>query len=287
MSGVVDGEYDARRSEISVRRRAADGTIAHELVHALQDQNFGLGVPVTDVDMQLARMALIEGDASWTELLLIARTSRRAVSYVPDRPSMMFPEADRYELDESEKLWTLVVSPYTAGALFCGNLRRFGGVSLLNEAYGAPPQTTEQVLHVEKYLAREQPIAVRVPEPVHDQEVVARGRVGELLLRTTLLSCNRATVAERAAAGWGGDAFVLTARPGFYTLTLATVWDSVEDAVEFEDAMRRTAACWDVREPIDGDYDGRTLVRRGGRTVVVIRGNGPYARGAVLAGPDQ
>ena len=40
-----------------------------------------------------------------------------------------------------------------------------------------------------------------------------------------------------AAEGWGGDRYALLGNEGARILHLATVWDTVPDAVEFADAM--------------------------------------------------
>lgn len=40
-----------------------------------------------------------------------------------------------------------------------------------------------------------------------------------------------------AAEGWGGDRFVLVEKEGGYLLRLVSVWDTVEDAIEFYDTL--------------------------------------------------
>jgi hypothetical protein len=173
---------------------------------------------------------------------------------------------------DQDRVSRLLFFPSRAGRWFCGVLVRSGGFSLLDAAYRSPPKTTEQVLHPEKYLTGENAVPVAAPEPEVGGTVVASGHLGEFVLRTMLLACNGFAEAKRAAEGWGGDAFTLATRRGNTQLRLVTTWDCEADALEFESALRRTAACWDGGERFQREYDGPTGVVRDGNDVVLVRG---------------
>src|SRR5439155_14041462 len=53
--------------------------------------------------------------------------------------------------------------PYSAGAAFVRGLLERGGQDRLDTAFRSYPISTEQVLHVERYLRVDQPVAVPAP----------------------------------------------------------------------------------------------------------------------------
>ena len=55
--------------------------------------------------------------------------------------------------------------PYRRGTAFVADLLRAGGWAQVDAALRTPPATTEQVIHLEKYLAGEPAIPVRIPAP--------------------------------------------------------------------------------------------------------------------------
>ena len=50
---------------------------------------------------------------------------------------------------------TSLAAPYIYGTLFVHALRRRGGWDAVNRAWDDPPTTSEQILHVDKWLAHE------------------------------------------------------------------------------------------------------------------------------------
>ncbi|PJF24604.1 MAG: hypothetical protein CUN53_16995, partial [Phototrophicales bacterium] len=76
----------------------------------------------------------------------------------------------------------------------------------------------------------------------------------EFYLREHLRSALDANVAARAAAGWGGDQFVLYNCGGAAAWMLRIVWDTPQDAAEFTAAyealaesrygVERVEGCW-------------------------------------------
>jgi hypothetical protein len=176
--------------------QALEMSVAHECVHALQDQHFDLGALETFIvgasDTMLARSCLAEGDAT---------------SASDDRDDANATDANAVSYVERE-----LVSPYIVGTAFVRALRRRGGWSLVNQAWSRGELTTEQVLHPEKWLGAEPALAVPIPTFATLGTTVVRAWTdvrGELGLRLILESAMPPTAAAAGATGWGGDSLVV------------------------------------------------------------------------------
>jgi hypothetical protein len=129
--------------------------------------------------------------------------------------------------------------PYDGGLGFVMALYDRGGWDAVNEAYQAPPRSTEQVLHPERYRQDDQPMEVVLPEiegtlgPPWQE--VDRDVMGELDLRLYLREQAGPLMAELAAEGWAGDSYALLRRgpDGPYLLVMQTAWDDEEEADQF------------------------------------------------------
>ena len=104
------------------------------------------------------------------------------------------------------------------------------------------PESTEQILHPEKWVQVEGPLPVRLDVSLGDGwRRAARGTWGEWQTRE-LLGGN----ADDAAAGWGGDRYELWQRGACATppcrendvLVMKWRWDTAKDAREFERTLR-------------------------------------------------
>ncbi|MBP7689738.1 MAG: hypothetical protein KA765_17605, partial [Thermoflexales bacterium] len=136
-----------------------------------------------------------------------------------------------------------------AGTAFVQALYQRGSWARINQVYDALPQSTEQILHPEKYLANEQPIelvAVALTETLGaDWQIIANDVLGEwhtdLLLSASANDQQRipAEAARSAARGWGGDTLqaYYNAKTNEAVLAVAWTWDSVADAREFNLAL--------------------------------------------------
>ena len=71
--------------------------------------------------------------------------------------------------------------------------------------------------------------------------------MGEFATRS-LLGGALSRVASDAASGWDGDLYVIAGRPGAYVFNWVSVWDTEEDATEFESAHKR----WFFVSPLSG-----------------------------------
>jgi hypothetical protein len=249
-SEQVAGFYDPDSAMLFVVR-GADPTLlrvvlAHELVHALQDQYTRLSTILKlhrQNDRQTAGQAVMEGQAVVASLAALAPGGQspdfaRAWNSVREgireqQASMpVFAGAPRL-IQES------LLFPYLGGAEFVQafDQRKTRPEELpFNERL---PVSTEQILHESRYTARELPARLRIAAAPGDT-VVYDDDFGEFETRTALASWGIADPeAVAAAAGWNGDRYDLLGTKAGTAVVWATAWDTPQDAQEFERALRR------------------------------------------------
>lgn len=147
----------------------ADGqrpVMAHELTHALQDQHFNLRRfekwPKGDSDAELAAHSLIEGDATLAMVLYIASNPLRALTFLKSIGTMADASEELNKAPRAVR--ESLLFPYQEGLNWTRELYRLGGWKEVSEAFTTLPQSTEQILHPAKYLAREAPVKVVLPD---------------------------------------------------------------------------------------------------------------------------
>src|SRR3712207_1264937 len=170
----VAGYYDPKSQEFYLADWIdLDGqrpVMAHELVHALQDQHFNLrrfeDWPKHDSDAELAAHALVEGDASYLMMQYVARDPARQLAFLK---SMMAGGAGASEQIEKAPrvLREQMLFPYLQGMMWVAQVYKEGGWGAVSAVYKNLPKSTEQVLHAEKYASNEGPqkVAVRDLSP--------------------------------------------------------------------------------------------------------------------------
>jgi len=256
-AGQVAGYYSPDRKELFVVSRsggvgpAEEVTYAHEFTHQLTDQRFDLSKLGVDAanqsDRALAQLALIEGDAvsvqtTWTVQNLTPEEMGQLLQ------SALDPEALAALQRAPAYLRETALFPYQDGLTFVSGLLTSGGYAAVDAAYATPPDSTEQVLHPEKYARREAAKVVKIPklfEPGLPAGWKALGQdtLGEFILRLWLTQGGVApTEANAAAAGWGGDRLELYKSPHGTSLLLVTEWDGMNDALQFSVAAKTALA---------------------------------------------
>ena len=289
---------------------AAQGTatrdeslITHEYVHALQDQHFDLlkllAARPYNFDRAEAAFAVVEGDAMNVQRRreqTDAVWSRRTLEEIGRNEDARFGEY-RKEIGAffPPLLTETFIFRYREGTRFVETVRRKSGARGIDELFRRPPASSEQVLHPEKYFARESAREVTLDEgpfAANGWTVAAQTPLGELGVRGLLLKTLPAAEATRAAAGWGGDRAYLFERAESTPLFVwKTYWDKPAEAAEFFRAYNTLRGkAGDAR---DGSTDdptqfnwrdggGRlTIVRIEQDQVVIIRGAEADARGAL------
>lgn len=234
----------------------------HELTHALDDQQFNLagdddgddaGDGAANGDVAFARAALAEGSATWVEERWIESRpvdDRVAIRAAGEAMWMTAEHAD-WPISATE----IGEDVYSLGGSFVADLLADGGLAALDAAFIAPPSSTEQLLHVDRFRSGDDPIDV--PTPDAEGRIVSEGSIGELLL-VVLMSASISPSAARAAAeGWGGDRYVVAEDGGRRCLVLEVRMDTAADEVELTAAAGR----WAARQP-DADVSREAGVVR-------------------------
>ena len=226
---------------------------SHEYDHALTDQYFDfVGMGIEDCDQNNDRCdalrALIEGDASlamgiWLNTYATERDYSDIIRYRPPNLALPDEKAPEYAIQS-------VNFPYIHGVLFVETLYKLGAWERVNQAYYQPPETSEQVLHPEKYIAGEAPLPLLV-SPLESilgdpWQKIADDVLGEWTTYLILaygadeIARQDDALAKRAAEGWGADRYQVfySSEDNQSVLAAHWRWDRVSDAQEFDQAMQ-------------------------------------------------
>ncbi len=217
--------------------------LAHELVHALQDQRFGLlKLPLRakdNDDLALAASALVEGDATY-QMGVYLRQNYNAQEWLGDLNELFIQPMEQIQAAPAYIRDSLLF-PYEAGQNFAAALHARGGNAAIDEAFQSPPESSEQILHPEKYCQtpRDRPYPVEFHFKVQGGwKKLQENVVGELGVRSLLCEVLGADKTEKAAEGWGGDRYVVyDTGADRWVLVWETVWDTPRDAREFFNAL--------------------------------------------------
>jgi hypothetical protein len=208
----VVGFYDDTSKRLVVRGTAwtptMEYTLVHELTHALQDQNFGLSriraAVRTDDESALTRRALIEGDAE-----------RVADHYYDEQPAAWQDAVDAAEGSAppaSEPIVdTYEALPYAFGESFVDGLFAVGGNAAIDQAFHAPPSTSQQLLHPAEWIDGERPAPAALAFPAAPPgDVADKGVLGQLGLWAAVEGRDPKPADAAKLDGWAGDAYVAT-----------------------------------------------------------------------------
>jgi hypothetical protein len=248
----VAGYYDPKAQQFYladwIELDGQKPVMAHELTHALQDQHFNLKRfekwPKGDSDGELAAHALIEGDATLAMTIYMSKNPLVALAFIKslggqEVASEQFRRAPR-ALRES------LLFPYEEGSAWATQLYKRGGWEMVSQAFSKLPQSSEQILHADKYFAYEAPQKLTLPEfktilgPAWKRiDYDVNGEWGCYLILDEFL--NNQAESKPASAGWGGDRFALyeTGKPDEFFIAQITAWDTPADAREFFDAYAK------------------------------------------------
>jgi len=278
-------------------------TLAHELVHALQDQQFGLGGTPETQDTQLARNGVVEGEANYIENTYEARCGNgwRCIER-PERGGGGGSGGSR----SNPGVFTVIIQPYVSGPAFIDSVRSetsradgpggsvdsvyddggWDAVDALHEDYAA---SSEQIIHPERY-PDETPVSVTVTDRSNGEwDRFDRKPVGDTVGEASIFAAmyhNDQTTADRysyvsqPSEGWAGDTVVPYRNGSSGGYVWESRWDTEGDAVEFAAAYRDALTeTHDARTPRrnvyvvpDGPFADAFRIVREGRTVRIVNG---------------
>ena len=255
LSDQVLGFYDDRERRMVVVTEAglnaeAKLIYAHEYTHALQYAAFDVDSLETDAvgedDRSLARIALLEGDATVTMLAW-------AFEHLSQQELIEIGTGQQLPDTTGIPSWMVnqLLFPYLAGQTWVMELSAANGAtpdprkpdfSEVDAAYADPPTSTAQIIDVEKWYDRLEPVPVELPDLAEalgsDWEEVDVSPVGQASIGILLEHFGAATAdANLAAEGWAGDRALVARGPDdAFALAWRLTWETDRDAEEFEAA---------------------------------------------------
>ncbi len=301
----VLGFYDGETGELVVRgdqeslSQLTRIIVVHELIHALTDQHFGFFddlqalIDEDRFDEASALQALIEGDATYFQLVYLQESLGldELVSLQQEVTNQDFSvlEASPQFLQDD------FTFPYDEGFRFVTALVDEGGIAAVDDAYEAPPATTEQILHPEAYLAGEPALDVALPAtPLEGYEVYEDSVLGEWGVSLFFVEGDDPGLVTQIGTGWGGDRYRVLDNGTDVALVLRYRGETDGDAVDVTQAWLRLFAGRFGEGAADGGGElfqsdaGYAFVDREGDLLTVIAASDPAAgaalRDAVAAG---
>jgi len=293
-------DYDRKKLFIteSTPSENQEPVLAHELSHALADQSFNLAKFIhqgrSSDDGATARLAVMEGQATWLMSEFLARKNGQSLKDSPELVAMMSGMSEsgggQYPVYDNSPLYLrlTLVFPYTKGMLFQNAVFQRDGQSSFAEVFRKPPVSTQQILHPEKYFTGVKPTQPDLPSPhlAHGYKGLVGGSLGELehgILLEQYLGKSRAA---EIAPHWRGSTFELreNKKARRVVLLYAVEWDDEDAARRYFAAYRELLGKkWKSLEVTSegsdslsgaGD-DGRFELRRKGAVVTSVEGLEP------------
>ena len=261
--------------------------LAHELTHAIEDQHFDFEGARKRMkgqeDAQAAFESLIEGSAMEVG---IEHTIWRQGAPLSTAGCLgrvlagLAAEIDRHDLSRMAQeqevtddnfaqappfIQASLIFPYLKGWRLVNGIRSEFGWRAVDEAYRDPPESSEQVIHPERYVdRRDRPVRIALAEPPAGFEAKHEGTLGMLGVQI-LFEVHVARKAGRYAEGWDGDRYVLWNTPSGEALGWVSVWDRTGQAARFEKQYRRLLER-------RGKDPASWAVQRDGLVVAVVQG---------------
>lgn len=285
------------------------GTLyAHELYHGLQDQHFDLDGYLhmsardnpLNADQQIARQSVVEGEATYVMNLWLLKSmsgslpthamleplikQQTQIGMESLRASLQQPQALRMMGSDMQKaaeaaqdlpafILENMLGAYLKGLGFIFAVQQRGWVDVEKLYREYPPVSTEQILHPEKWFAREEPKEIVWPafereRRLRDWQVLDQDVIGELQWRSIFKEHDFVTEADAIAAGWNGDRYAVFKhkQSDALLLLLYTSWDSEAEAHEFAEAYTR------LLKVKYADRTEATGLQRRGRDVLIVEG---------------
>ena len=301
-------DYDKKKLFItdSTSSESQAPVLAHELSHALADQNYNLARFIKQGrksdDGSTARLAVMEGQATWMMSEYLARqagTSLRDSATLASTMAQMAAGDEGGDTNKSDGdfpvfdkeplyLKLTLVFPYTKGMSFQQAVLVHDPHTGFGEVFLHPPVSTQQILHPDKYFEHVKPTdpALPVVHLPHGYKGLVGGELGELEQGILLEQYSGKTKAANLAPHWRGCNFELqeNKKAGRVVLLYSTEWDSEESAAQYFDAYREAmrkkwknmTVASEAADSLTGTGDdGRFELHRKGAIVTSVEGLDP------------
>jgi hypothetical protein len=290
-------DYDRKKLFITdtTTGESQEPVLSHEIAHAIADQSFNLAKFIKagrqSDDGATARLAVMEGQATWLMSELLARKMGKSLKDSPELLAMMSGAADggagQYPVFDNSPLYLRLslIFPYTKGMLFQDAVFNRDGQNGFAEVFRKPPVSTQQIIHPEKYFSGVKPTQPDLPQPnlPKGYKSLVGGSLGELEHTIMLEQYSGKPRAAEIAPHWRGCTFDLeeNKKAGRIVLLYAVEWDTEDAARQYFDAYRhQLSKKWkqmtiatETEDAITGTGDdGRFELRRKGAVVTSMEG---------------
>lgn len=225
----------------------------HELTHALQDQYYNLTTFIDQKnhtsDELLARSALVEGDATAVMLDYARHLGRMGpIRHEQNVDAVIFQNVLGSGIFKQgggvpQSLYAMLIFPYTSGLRFVHSVLQESDYEGLERVFLNPPRSTEEILHPEKYRAKQPDFTIPSIESLtkSGERVIFSDVVGEFGVSASLMLWLKDKKELReVSAGWGGDRIALLqdGATGTRRILWWSLWDTESDAVDFYKAFQ-------------------------------------------------
>ena len=244
-------------------------TLAHELVHAIQDATFDLDKQAAksenDLDGSLARTCVVEADAVLNERAYTAKYLELPGGRV------LLAGYTGLANDAPPSIQRELFFPYTACVDWLGTIRSTQGEGAIDKLIVDAPASTAEVLHPELAASGFKPASVTLPDLSgalgSGWTRESGGTLGEFQLRNYLQLRVRALDASQAAAGWAGDRYDVYRRGNESVAVFRVRFADAGEAQRFVTTQDALLQAEDAKRAVDAGVttaqtnDGNTTVR--------------------------
>lgn len=232
---------------------AVKSTLVHELVHALQDQNFEAGKRTKELadaedSAGLAWDALVEGDASRIETLYAEKLTPAERRALRRDEAQQADTADDAIADVPEILQTMMGAPYALGEALL-DVATLEGNDEVDKLFRRPPRTEENLVDPFTWTwDRQKAAPVKKPSLPKGAKKFDDGTFEATGWLFTLAARLPAREALTATDGWGGDKYLAYTDAKKRTcVDVRYVGDTAKDA----DELAASLTTWISKGPAD------------------------------------
>lgn len=247
--------YDYRKKKLFLMEGGDPATqpvlVVHELAHALADQHFDLGKFMKkgqNDDASLARMAVMEGQATWLMMEAMAQRIGASLRTMPGMADAMSGTTEQmtneYPVLKSAPLYirASLLFPYKEGFRFQHALVQKLGEAAFTKVFREAPVSSQQVLHPDLYLTGVRPTVPALPELANAasyRELIA-GTMGEFDHAILLEQYVGKPEADALSPDWrGGTLGLMKHRDDHVVMLYSSDWKDEASATRMFNAYKQ------------------------------------------------
>ncbi|MBN1516656.1 hypothetical protein JXA32_08820 [Candidatus Sumerlaeota bacterium] len=290
----VGGLYDDESKKLYVmedfplKQELSRVILAHEICHAIQDQYYDLlnwEIHPNNIDEEggnddraMAAACVAEGDA--TILMGEWAAQNLSIGVLLDLPKYLSLNQKAMS-SAPQPLIDMFIFPYMSGMYFMQTLRleEFERPGLYEQPFMHRPESTEQIMHPEKYYIFPDPptpvTLVDISKSLDDGwQRELTNVMGESMIKLMFNQCCGVETAYDAHVGWDGDRLELYRHTdGGWLFGWVTVWDSPHDAEQFQAAYEQKIEWHKQRCADAGRPEPFGSMTRNGAVVIIAEGS--------------